>query len=349
MAQERITVLNGGLVVRVVSHLPFKFPSVQAMKERYGPDYPDDFPYDSRAIFAFQEIDGRDVCLFAMYVQEYGPDCPQPNTNRTYISYLDSVQYLRTDPPHSAARGTRTICYHALINGYLKHACERGFERAHIWVAPPQPGDEYIFHRHPSDPRYGHKPMSMNKLREWYVKMLDVAKAEGIVTSYEDIEAHVSHLTSIKEFPLFEGDFFPDHLRTMLAPPPPSAARAAPPGLVRETSNALVTAMKNKTRAMRKRFLVAALNTEMRSGAKAHGRGKGTRARSGARDAVAADDDAVSISHALVDKRSDFLGQCQRSHWQFDELRRAHFSTMMLLAMVGGPPTKEDCAALLRR
>ena len=353
-----------GLCVRVVTRKAYKFPAVPAMKERYGPDYPDDFPYDSRGVFAFQDIDGRDVCVFAMYVQEYGPSCPQPNTNRTYISYLDSVRYLRTSPPEK-----RTPVYHSIINGYLKHARDRGFERAHIWVAPPQPGDEYIFHSHPPDARYGNRPMSMNKLREWYVAMLDTAEKAGIVSNSVDIQEHVSHLTSIREFPLFEGDFFPDHLREMLTPPEEKSR--GPPGLVRETSSALVKQMMNKTKSMRKRFLVATLTPQQTSNDGASGAASGNGSAGGRRSTrgggaaaveatassaaassaanAASADDEDEISNDLVDKRADFLRQCQRSHWQYNEIRRAHYSTMMMLAALGGPPNKEDLAAVLRR
>ena len=160
MARQSITV--DGLVVRVVSSRRFNFRALDSMKHRYGTEYPDDFPYDSRALFAFQVIDGRDVCIFAMYVQEYGLSCPKPNTGLTYISYLDTTRHLVTTPAEK-----RTPVYHALINGYISSAKERGFTHCHIWVAPPQAGDEYVFHCHPVDPKHGTRAMSMGKLREW--------------------------------------------------------------------------------------------------------------------------------------------------------------------------------------
>ena len=168
-------------------------------------------------------MEGRDVFLFAMYVQEYDADCPPPNTNRTYISYVDSVGYLASKP-----QGQRTAVYHALLHGYLQFAASCGFEHAHIWVAPPTAGVEYIFHGRPADPR---PPMAVEVLRGWYERMLRGAEEKGIVRSWSTLEEHTSGLTSMRDFPLFDGDFFPDRLPDVIEkgkqppPPPPPAAK----------------------------------------------------------------------------------------------------------------------------
>lgn len=43
-------------------------------------EMPETFPYRTKALFAFEEIDGVDVCFFGMHVQEYGSECAFPNT-----------------------------------------------------------------------------------------------------------------------------------------------------------------------------------------------------------------------------------------------------------------------------
>lgn len=37
------------------------------------------FPYRAKAIFAFQESDGNDLCFFGLHAQEYGSECSEPN------------------------------------------------------------------------------------------------------------------------------------------------------------------------------------------------------------------------------------------------------------------------------
>ncbi len=161
----------------------------------------DNFPYRARALFAFEEIDGVDVCFFGMHVQEYGSECPAPNTRRVYIAYLDSVHFFK--PRHF-----RTSVYHEILLGYLEYMKRLGYTLAHIWACPPSEGDDYIFHCHPPDQKIP-KP---KRLQDWYKRMLDKGIIERIVLDYKDIykQAIEDNLTSPADLPYFEGDFWPN-------------------------------------------------------------------------------------------------------------------------------------------
>ncbi|PIO23829.1 hypothetical protein AB205_0221260 [Aquarana catesbeiana] len=193
----------GEVSVRVVASSDKMVEVKPGMKSRFVDtgEMPESFPYRTKALFAFEEIDGVDVCFFGMHVQEYGSDCPLPNTRRVYISYLDSIHFFRP-------RSLRTAVYHEILIGYLEYVKKLGYVTGHIWACPPSEGDDYIFHCHPPDQKIP-KP---KRLQEWYKKMLDKAFAERIIHDYKDIfkQATEDRVTTAKELPYFEGDFWPN-------------------------------------------------------------------------------------------------------------------------------------------
>ncbi|ESN92560.1 hypothetical protein HELRODRAFT_95876, partial [Helobdella robusta] len=195
----------GEVTIRVLSSYDKVVEVKSGMKARYvnRSEMPEGYPYRVKAMFAFEEIDGIDVCFFGMHVQEYGSDCPMPNSRRVYIAYLDSVHFFQ--PRH-----LRTTVYHEILIGYLEYAKIQGYEWAHIWACPPSEGDDYIFHCHPPDQKIP-KP---KRLQDWYKKMLDKAYQDRVIIDYKDIykDAIEGNITKVTDMPYFEGDFWPNIL-----------------------------------------------------------------------------------------------------------------------------------------
>ena len=64
--------------------------------------------------------------------------------------------------------------------GYLSDAAARGFTHAHLWVAPPAAGQDYIFPNKTDDPAHRNRPMPPAKLRAWYMRMLERAQVRSV-------------------------------------------------------------------------------------------------------------------------------------------------------------------------
>jgi E1A/CREB-binding protein len=164
---------NLDLSVRCVSCVKKDVVVRERMLDRYKEhSYPQQFDYRSKCITLWQTMNGVDSLVFGMYVHEYADDCPQPNNRRVYISYLDSVKYL--NPPH-----LRTPIYHQLIISYCAWVKQLGFHTCHIWACPPVKGDDYILYCKPED----QKTPRAERLRGWYITLLEVSKEQGTVHS----------------------------------------------------------------------------------------------------------------------------------------------------------------------
>lgn len=188
----------------------FRMPMTQAAP-------PQRVHYRSKAIVLFQKIDGLDVCIFCMYVQEYdGQDeyeeavSPVEAKKRVYIAYIDSVE-------HFQPRACRTKVYQELLVSYLASARKRGYDTAHIWACPPSRGNSFVFWNHPASQR----TPTRERLVAWYHDALSRAVDCGVVTDIqslyesefqgrleplEDTEAVLT--TKMECPPLLEGDFW---------------------------------------------------------------------------------------------------------------------------------------------
>lgn len=178
--QSQADNIMDSLTIRVVANASrsMDVPDIISdnLPTREGNRVPPYFVYRQKCILLFQRIDGIDVCLFCLYVQEFDESCPEPNKSRVYIAYLDSVEYFRP-------RRLRTDVYYEIIISYLKWAQTRGFKYGHIWACPPQRGDNFIFWCHPSQQR----TPSRDRLTSWYNAMLSRAKTLGICSSIKNL------------------------------------------------------------------------------------------------------------------------------------------------------------------
>ncbi|CAB0012922.1 unnamed protein product [Nesidiocoris tenuis] len=344
----------GEVAIRVVASSDKIVEVKPGMRNKFvdNGELPEQFPYRAKALFAFEEIDGTDVCFFGMHVQEYGSECPAPNTRRVYIAYLDSVHFFRP-------KQCRTAVYHEILLGYLDYVKQLGYTMAHIWACPPSEGDDYIFHCHPSEQKIP-KP---KRLQEWYKKMLDKGIIERIVLDYKDIlkQAMEDKLSSAAELPYFEGDFWPNVLEERIKEldqeeeeqrKQAEAAEAAANAIYSLQEDNEVGA-DGKKKGQKKKSNKSKANQRKSNSKKSNSLSTGNNlsekifetmgkhkevffvirlhsAQSAASLAPIQDPDPF-INCDLMDGRDAFLTMARERHYEFSSLRRAKYSSMSML------------------
>eukprot|EP00750_Incisomonas_marina_P008249 INCI15390.1.p1 GENE.INCI15390.1~~INCI15390.1.p1 ORF type:complete len:931 (+),score=113.67 INCI15390.1:670-3462(+) len=178
------------LTVRVTSRLPCTSgagPRLKRWLRSIDPTASVQFPYTSKAVSLFQRIDGADVLLFVIYLQEYGPEAPEPNARTVYIAYLDSINSMKP-------RSLRSVVYQQMVAGYITWAKLNGFRRVYIWSCPPTKNQNYALHCHPPSQR---TPDS-SRLRRWYGKIVKDLSNDGTVLRSATL--HEAHFSEHKPF-----------------------------------------------------------------------------------------------------------------------------------------------------
>jgi len=200
--------MGGPITIRQVTSMDRRLEVRERMKKRYKfKNYPSEFTFRCKCFVVFQNLDGVDVILFALYVYEHDEKNPAPNTRAVYISYLDSVHYMRP-------RKMRTYIYHEILISYLDYVRQKGFATAHIWACPPLKGDDYILYAKPND----QKTPRDDRLRQWYIDMLVEAQKRGIVgkvTNMFDLY-FANPKNDATVVPYMDGDYFPGQVENII-------------------------------------------------------------------------------------------------------------------------------------
>ena len=348
----------------------------ELMKARYAhKNFPDEFPFRCKCIVVFQNIDGVDVVLFALYVYEHGEDNPSPNKRTVYISYLDSVHFMMP-------RKMRTFIYQEILISYLDYAREKGFEQAFIWACPPLKGDDYIFYAKPED----QKIPKEQRLRQWYLEMLLECQKRSIVGKLTNMyDQYFNDKTlDAAAVPYFDGDYFPgeaeniikelndigNKCRSSSGGKKASSKSKKSSGAIKDGvdesadykdggRDPVMQKFCDAISGMKESFMVAFLNCkdakpenlivskEIMESRDAYNKiieesgVKLSRSKDGDADEKQVDrfgrairvldDDTEEIDCEFFNTRQAFLDLCRGNHYQFDELRRAKHTSMMVL------------------
>lgn len=160
-----------------------------------------EYSYRNCTLFTFFDTGcDSDICFLAIFFQLYGEDCPEPNRNAAYISYIDSVNLL----PVSTVR--RTFVYRIILLGLIAYLKQQGFTKVFLWSCPPNKDNDYVFHVKPAWMKIPNK----DRLAKWYEDLFKMGLKSGVIKSFQGIQKYAEQqgLRDIRNLPYMEGDLW---------------------------------------------------------------------------------------------------------------------------------------------
>ncbi|KAL6132438.1 hypothetical protein ACLB2K_064681 [Fragaria x ananassa] len=188
----------------------------------------------------------------------------------------------------------RTFVYHEVLIGYLEFCKKQGFVTAYIWACPPAKEEDYILYCHPPMQK---TPLPI-KLRKWYQSMIKKASNEGIVVGTTNLYDRMFAYAATKQYCLGK--------------------------------TGLVVIAKTCTFAKNAiAFVVVRPYTHMTVDMEQHVLSRVTVMQ----DYKLPDtkDGEIILNNGLFEERTSFLNFCVKNHYQFDTLRQAKYSLLMIL------------------
>lgn len=315
-------IVSSRITIRVISSSKKMTQVKKQMKERFVTTgkLSESFPFIAKTIFVFQEHDGTDVCIFGMHLQEYGSSCPRPNSRRIYLSYIDSVNYFQP-------RQFRTYVYYEILLAYLEYVKQLGYMAVHVWACPPPEGDDYLFYRHPKN----QKSPDYKRLDEWYSNLLQRGIAKGIVLHSVDFLKKIPKQDDLEslifETPYFENDFWPNILEEGLEQIQKQSEKEDKCFIANECSDSPNHSPELIRLGIYLRKRICAVNEEQKEVFFVFLLHPEELVQS-LRPII--DPDPL-INRQLMENRDTFLIMCREQHLEFSSLRRAKYSTLILL------------------